>query len=106
LWFEENKHKPNWLEFELASIERLLEYLATDESPHRKASNRDTLWQDMKAFYTQYDQRRNKNINVFPKIFTDWFGTINSGYKESQLKSGDNTIFLDDNRLIELRDIL
>lgn len=106
LWFEENKHKPNWLEFELASIERLLEYLATDESPHRKASNRDTLWQDMKAFYTQYDQRRNKNINVFPKIFTDWFDTINSGYKESQLKSGDNTIFLDDNRLIELRDIL
>ena len=106
LWFEENRTKPQWLEFELASIERLIEYLATDETPHRNASNRDTLWQDMKSFYTQYDERRNKDINVFPKIFTDWYNTINSGYKKAELHSGDNTIFLDDDRLIELKDIL
>ena len=106
LWFEENRTKPQWLEFELASIERLIEYLATDETPHRKASNRDTLWQDMKAFYTQYDERRNKDINVFPEIFTDWYDTINSGYKKAELHSGDNTVFLDDDRLIELKDIL
>ena len=106
LWFEENRAKPQWLEFELASIERLIEYLATDETPHRNASNRDTLWQDMKSFYTQYDERRNKDINVFPKIFTDWYNTINSGYKKAELHSGDNTIFLDDDRLIELKDIL
>lgn len=106
LWFEENRNKPQWLQFELASIERLIEYLATDETPHRNASNRDTLWQDMKSFYTQYDERRNKDINVFPKIFTDWYNTINSGYKKAELHSGDNTIFLDDDRLIELKDIL
>lgn len=106
LWFEENRNKPQWLQFELASIERLIEYLATDESPHRNASNRDTLWQDMKSFYTQYDERRNKDINVFPKIFTDWYNTLNSGYKKAELHSGDNTIFLDDGRLIELKDIL
>lgn len=106
LWFEENRTKSQWLEFELASIERLIEYLATDETPHRNASNRDTLWQDMKSFYTQYDERRNKDINVFPKIFTDWYNTINSGYKKAELHSGDNTIFLDDDRLIELKDIL
>jgi hypothetical protein len=106
LWFEENKTKPQWLEFELASIERLIEYLATDDTPHRKASNRDTLWQDMKSFYTQYDERRNKDINVFPKLFTDWYHTINSGYKKAELHSGDNTVFLDDDRLIELKDIL
>ena len=84
----------------------MIEYLATDETPHRNASNRDILWQDMKSFYTQYDERRNKDINVFPEIFTKWYNTINSGYKKAKLHSGDNTVFLDDDRLIELKDIL
>jgi len=105
-WYEENKTRPEWLEFELASIKRLIEYIGTEESPHRKASNRDVLWQDMKSFYSQYDQRRNKDIKVFPKIFLDWYETLDGGVKETEIHSGDNTIFLDDGRLIMLKDIL
>ena len=31
---------------------------------------------DFKSFYSQYDQRRGKNIHVFPQILLDWLNTI------------------------------
>lgn len=75
-WWEENKHKPGWHEFESASIERLIDYLVTVDAPHRRTSNPVTLWRDFKTFYAQYDVRRNKSIYVFPKILTDWVESI------------------------------
>ena len=75
-WWEENKHKPGWHEFERASIERLIDYLVTVDAPHRRTSNPVTLWRDFKTFYAQYDVRRNKSIYVFPKILTDWVESI------------------------------
>lgn len=107
LWYEENKNLPKWLDFELASIKRLIEYLDSDDSPHHRASNLETLQKDMKSFYTQYDERRGMSLRSrFPSILTDWLATISSGYKKSELRSGDNSQMIDDNRLIELRDIL
>ena len=75
-WYNENKHKELWHEHERASIERLIDYLVTVDAPHRRTSNPVTLWRDFKTFYAQYDVRRNKNINVFPKILTDWVESI------------------------------
>ena len=75
-WYNANKHKALWHEHEKASIERLIDYLVTVDSPHRRTSNPVTLWRDFKTFYAQYDVRRNKNINVFPKILTDWIESI------------------------------
>jgi organic radical activating enzyme len=75
-WYAEKKDLPGWNNFERASIERLIDYLVTVDAPHRRTSNTITLWRDFKTFYSQYDQRRNKNIHVFPKILTEWIESI------------------------------
>jgi hypothetical protein len=75
-WYQKNKDGELWHAHELANIERLIDYLITVDSPHRRTSNPVTLWRDFKTFYAQYDVRRNKDINVFPKILTDWIESI------------------------------
>lgn len=93
-WYDNNKHLPLWHEFELASIERLIDYLKVVESPHHKTSNKITLWRDFKTFYNQYDQRRGKNISVFPSILTDWIqmlpdtSTEDNEFNELAIKEG------------------
>lgn len=76
LWYQDKKDLPLWHTFEKASIERLIDYLITVDAPHRRTSNPVTLWRDFKTFYAQYDQRRRKSIDVFPKILTDWVNSI------------------------------
>jgi len=75
-WYTTVKHKPLWHEFERASIERLIDYLDTVDAPHRRTSNKITLWRDFKTFYTQYNERRSKTLECFPPILTDWFNSI------------------------------
>lgn len=75
-WYQDAKQRPLWHEFELANIERLIDYLVTVDAPHRRTSNPITLWRDFKTFYKQYDQRRGKSIYVFPNILTDWLDSI------------------------------
>jgi organic radical activating enzyme len=75
-WYEKNKSNPLMHEFERASIERLIDYLIVVDAPHRRTSNKITLWRDFKSFYRQYDQRRGKDISVFPDILTDWLEQI------------------------------
>lgn len=75
-WYDKNKHGEYWHEFEKASIERLIDYLDVVDAPHRRTSNKITLWRDFKTFYTQYDQRRGKSIRVFPSILLDWFDQL------------------------------
>lgn len=75
-WWEVRKDDPGWHEHEKAGIERLLDYLVTVDAPHRRTSNPITLWRDFKTFYSQYDQRRGKDLGVFPKILTDWVDSI------------------------------
>jgi hypothetical protein len=75
-WYD--RHKDNQLlhEFEKASIARLIDYLIVVDAPHRRTSNKITLWRDFKSFYQQYDQRRKKTIQVFPQILLDWLDKI------------------------------
>lgn len=75
-WYATVKDRPLWHEFEKASIERLIDYLIVVDAPHRRTSNKITLWRDFKTFYAEYDQRRNKNITIFPKILTDWISQL------------------------------
>jgi len=75
-WYSLNKNKLLWQEHEHASICRLIDYLVTVDAPHRRTSNPATLWRDFKTFYAQYDMRRDKSINVFPEILTDWIHSI------------------------------
>jgi organic radical activating enzyme len=75
-WYDASKTRPLWHVDELASIERLIDYLVAVDAPHRRTSNKITLWRDFKSFYKQYDQRRGKSISVFPSILTDWFAQL------------------------------
>ena len=75
-WYDKNKNDVRLHEFERASIERLIDYLIVVDAPHRRTSNKITLWRDFKSFYRQYDQRRGKDINIFPDILTDWLSQL------------------------------
>jgi hypothetical protein len=88
-WYERVRDKPLWHDFEKASIERLIDYLDIVEAPHRRTSNKITLWRDFKTFYSQYDQRRNKNlVETFPVILRDWYETL----PDTKLKDATNLI--------------
>jgi len=67
----------HWLhQMEIEHIRRLIEYLNSVESPHAGASSMDILQQDFKTFYTQYDQRRDKNFTkTFPEL-SDWYDSL------------------------------
>ena len=104
-WYNSVKDKPLWHEFEKASIERLIDYLVTVDAPHRRTSNRITLWRDFKTFYSQYDERRGKSIRVFPKILTDWMDQLPDTVVETQtnLINGDSTQqYINDEQLNEI----
>jgi len=74
-WFTVNR--VHLTEGENAQIQRLIDYIEVVETPHRRAvTDKSYLHNDLKSFYQQYDLRRNKDINVFPDIFTDWLKTI------------------------------
>jgi organic radical activating enzyme len=76
-WFEQNKNSKLLLEQELASLQRLLDYLEVVQTPYNNFQNKEALWKDMKSFYVQYDKRRSKDIcSVFPKEFSDWYSSI------------------------------
>jgi len=76
-WYEQNKNNPLFNPGEKAQIQRLIDYIEVVDKPHRRTTeDKDKLQHDFKSFYLQYDKRRNKDINVFPKILTDWLDTI------------------------------
>ncbi|MBK9294004.1 MAG: twitch domain-containing radical SAM protein [Oligoflexia bacterium] len=76
-WFERNKNNQYLLDFEKASLKRLIDYLEVVESPHKRASENKILWHDFKSFYSQYDKRRGKDFTkTFPKLVVDWYNSI------------------------------
>jgi organic radical activating enzyme len=100
-WYNDNKNNPLWNEHERASIERLIDYLVTVDAPHRRTSNPITLWRDFKTFYAQYDKRRGKSLDVFPKILTDWVALIPNTDKEiNDLAEKEGWILNPDNKNI------
>ena len=60
-------------EYEKNQLDRLLDYIDVVMKPHTEAMEQVTLQRDFKNFYTQYDQRRNKNFaETFPAL-ADWY---------------------------------
>lgn len=106
VWWHTAKHRPLWHSFERASIERLIDYLEIVDAPHRRTSNKMTLWRDFKTFYSQYDQRREKNLlDTFPDILREWYETIPDTRlnKRTELINGDSTVqYLDDEDLLRI----
>lgn len=72
-WYEDNKDDPNIADWEKGDIERLLEYVKVVETAHEYDTDLDINRKDFKRFFNQYDQRRNKSIEIFPDYFLERF---------------------------------
>ncbi len=76
-WKNKNLNNSLLTSWEIASLDRLIEYLNNEQSAHSEASVREIQLNDFKLFYSQYDQRRGKNFReTFPKELVDWFDSI------------------------------
>ena len=63
-------------EFEWNQLSRLISYIDEVEQAHSEAMVQLILQRDFKNFYTQYDQRRNKNFaETFPAL-AEWYDSI------------------------------
>lgn len=63
-------------EHERDHVQRLIDYLDMVKTPHSDAFDMPKLHNDFKQFYSQYDQRRNKNfIEAFPNL-VNWYKTL------------------------------
>lgn len=63
-------------EHEINHIIRLIDYLDIVKTPHSDAFDIPKLHNDFKMFYTQYDQRRNKNLmKTFPNL-SEWYNDL------------------------------
>lgn len=57
-------------------VQRLIDYLDVVKTPHADAFEMPKLQNDFKQFYSQYDQRRDKNFaEAFPNLVS-WYNTL------------------------------
>ena len=75
-WMVRHKDQDYLHEHEINQVNRLINYLDHVKSPHREAFDMPRLHNDFKQFYTQYDQRRNKNFQTTFKNLTEWYDSI------------------------------
>ena len=63
-------------EHEINHVQRLIDYLDVVKTPHSEAFELPKLINDFRQFYTQYDERRDKNFDkCFPEL-SEWYGSI------------------------------
>jgi hypothetical protein len=75
-WLEKHRANNYMHEHEINHTERLINYLDQVKTPHSEAFDMPKLHNDFRQFYTQYDQRRNKNfIQTFP-VLKQWYETL------------------------------
>ena len=76
-WFDKNKDSDLYVHGEKNQIQRLLDYIEVLDKGHVFTPDDKTLLhKDFKSFYTQYDERRNKNlIKTFPEL-EKWYDSI------------------------------
>jgi organic radical activating enzyme len=63
-------------EHEHNHLQRLIDYLDVVKTPHSDAFDRPKLLNDFKQFYTQYDQRRNKNFAETFAYLKNWYNGL------------------------------
>ena len=67
---------PEFDEMERNHIDRLIDYLDVVDKPHAETFDMPRLHNDFKQFYTQYDERRGKNlVATFPEL-AEWYNTL------------------------------
>jgi hypothetical protein len=71
-----NQHNPLFHEHELDHVQRLIDYLDVVETPHSEAFDMPRLLNDFCEFFSQYDQRRDKDFaTTFPKL-KEWYQSL------------------------------
>jgi hypothetical protein len=75
-WMIKHKDREYMHEHEINQTNRLINYLDQVKTPHRESFEMPKLYNDFKQFYTQYDQRRNKNFQATFKNLTAWYDSI------------------------------
>jgi len=75
-WLRNHRHNALMHEHELNHLRRLIDYLDIVKTPHSEAFERPKLLNDFKQFYTQYDQRREKNFRTAFPLLADWYNTL------------------------------
>ncbi len=76
-WLHRSRDLDVVLPHEIASIERLIDYLKVVAKPHRLAKTGEINNKDLKMFLRQYEKRRNKSVqDVFPSEFVEWYKSI------------------------------
>jgi len=75
---EKNKNNPLIHEKEIEGINRLIKYTRVVKTGHAYTSREISRHRDFKTFYSQYDQRRNKNfLETFKHTeLQKWFVSI------------------------------
>jgi len=75
-WLRLNGHNSELHEHEINHLQRLIDYLDVVKTPHSETFDMPNLLNDFKQFYTQYDQRRDKNFaQTFPNL-ADWYNSL------------------------------
>jgi hypothetical protein len=75
-WLRINGHNSELHEHEINHLQRLIDYLDVVKTPHSETFDMPKLLNDFKQFYTQYDQRRDKNFTqTFPNL-ADWYNSL------------------------------
>ncbi len=75
-WLDVYATHPLLHEYEINHLQRLIDYLDVVKTPHSDTFDRPSLLNDFKQFYTQYDQRRNKDfIKTFPAL-EEWYNGL------------------------------
>jgi len=75
-WLAKHANQDYMHEHEINHMNRLIEYLDRVKTPHSDTFEMPKLHNDFRQFYTQYDQRRNKNFqSVFPNL-VGWYDSI------------------------------
>jgi hypothetical protein len=75
-WLYKNRANP-WLhEHEVNHTQRLIDYLDVVKTPHSDAFEQPKLLNDFREFYSQYDDRRDKNFGAAFTKLADWYSTL------------------------------
>ena len=75
-WLAENKHNEYLHNHELDHIQRLIDYLDVVKTPHSEAFDMPKLHNDFKQFYSQYDQRREKDFTTTFLGLAEWYNEL------------------------------
>ena len=77
-WLDKNRSNPVLHEMEINQTQRLIDYLDVVKTPHSEAFDSPALLNDFEKFYSQYDQRRNKNFTETFPIIGEWYETLST----------------------------